>query len=94
MMLASRWVLPVYLCLLLGGLAGCHYYEEFRMMKGTADIRSETADLIRAYRECMERYEKEPAKAREYCSGYSQTLREIQPAAMGAAGRDSGKEKP
>ncbi|TAJ10242.1 MAG: hypothetical protein EPO61_03070 [Nitrospirae bacterium] len=75
-------------------LSGCHYYEEFRMMKGTADIRSETADLIRAYRECMERYEKEPAKAREYCSGYSQTLREIQPAAMGAAGRDSGKEKP
>ncbi|MDE3117880.1 MAG: hypothetical protein KGL03_02590 [Nitrospirota bacterium] len=88
-----RWVLCASVCALLGGPAGCHYYEEFRMMKGTADIRSETADLIRAYRECMERYEKEPAKAREYCSGYSQTLREIQPAAVGVGGRES-REKP
>ncbi len=70
-------------------LSGCHYYEEFRMMKGTADIRSETADLIRAYRECMERYEKEPEKARDYCSGYSKTLREIQVPPAGIGGRDS-----
>lgn len=88
-----RWVRVVMLMAVPTILSGCHYYEEFRMMKGTADIRSETADLIRAYRECMERYEKEPAKAREYCAGYSQTLREIQPAAMGATGRD-GREKP
>jgi len=65
--------------LLLVGLAGCHYYEEFRMMKGTADIRSETADLIRAYRECMERYEKDPVRSRDVCGSYAQTLREIKP---------------
>ncbi len=88
-----RWMAMTGLLLASGWLAGCHYYEEFRMMKGTADIRSETADLIRAYRLCMEKYEKDPAKAREYCAGYSHTLREIQPAAMGASGRDNPREK-
>lgn len=85
-----RWLRVVTIIAVPLILTGCHYYEEFRMMKGTADIRSEIADLIRAYRECMERYEKEPEKARDYCSGYSKTLREIQPAAVGAG---PGKEK-
>ncbi|MFM8552049.1 MAG: hypothetical protein ACKOCD_07025 [Nitrospiraceae bacterium] len=89
-----RLTLCLSLCVLLGGLAGCHYYEEFRMMKGTADVRSETADLIRAYRECMERYEKDPAKARDLCGGYAQTLRELQPVVHGVGGRDYSREKP
>jgi hypothetical protein len=84
----ETWSVGVVLVLI--GLTGCHYYEEFRMMKGTADIRSETADLIRAYRECMERYEKDPVKAREVCGGYAQTLREIQPGAVST----TGKERP
>jgi hypothetical protein len=83
-----RRTVPAAMILILLGLTGCHYYEEFRMMKGTADIRSETADLIRAYRECMERYEKDPVRAHNVCGGYAQTLREIQPA-LGLGGRDT-----
>ena len=86
----TRRITAAGLCLLLLGLAGCHYYEAFRMMKGTADIRSETADLIRAYRECMEKYEKDPVRARDICGSYAQTLREIQP---GGAMNTTGLEK-
>jgi hypothetical protein len=74
-----RRTAPLIMILMLLGLSACHYYEEFRMMKGTADIRSETADLIRAYRECMERYEKDPVRSRDVCGSYAQTLREIRP---------------
>ena len=48
-----------------------------RIKKGTADIREETADLLRAYRLCLQRYEAEPPQAKEYCGPYTQSLREI-----------------
>ncbi|MGH7251322.1 MAG: hypothetical protein ACREIE_05445 [Nitrospiraceae bacterium] len=68
----------VVLSLLLGGLAGCHYYEDFRLKKTQADVQGERAELMRAYRECVQKYESEPRKAREYCSAYTQSLREIE----------------
>jgi len=63
----------VLLSLLLGGLAGCHYYEEFRLKKTEADVQGERAALMKAYRKCMQRYESEPRTAREYCSAYTQS---------------------
>jgi hypothetical protein len=67
----------VVLSLLLGGLAGCHYYEDFRLKKTQADMQGERAELMRAYRECVEKYESEPRKAREYCSAYTQSLERL-----------------
>ena len=60
----------VVLGLLLGGLVGCHYYEDFRLKKTQADVQGERAELMRAY-------EGEPRKAREYCSAYTQSLERL-----------------
>ena len=64
--------------LLLAGLPGCHYYEDFRLKKTQADVQEEKAELMRAYRECLKKYEGEPQKSREFCAPYTQSLREIE----------------
>jgi len=64
--------------LLLVGLSGCHYYEDFRLKKTQADVQEERAELMKAYRECLQKYEGEPQKSREFCSPYTQSLREIE----------------
>ena len=70
-------ITAVTLIVLVSSLVGCHYYEEFRVMKGTADVKKEQAELMRAYRLCLQKYENDPPKAREYCAPYTQSLREI-----------------
>jgi predicted ABC-class ATPase len=57
---------------------GCHYYEDFRLKKTQADVQEERAELMRAYRECLKKYESEPQKSREFCAPYTQSLREIE----------------
>ena len=64
--------------LLLVSLCGCHYYEDFRLKKTQADVQEEKAELMRAYRECLKKYESEPSKSREFCAPYTQSLREIE----------------
>ncbi len=64
--------------LLLISLSGCHYYEDFRLKKTQADVQEERAELMRAYRECLKKYESEPQKSREFCAPYTQSLREIE----------------
>ncbi|TKB74722.1 MAG: hypothetical protein E8D45_08305 [Nitrospira sp.] len=71
---AGRVVLLVLVCT----LAGCHYYEEFRVLQGTADIKSEQAEIMRAYRLCLQKYEADPPGAKEHCAPYTQSLREIE----------------
>jgi hypothetical protein len=66
------------LCSLGRWPAGCHYYEDFRIKQGTADIKAEQAELMRAYRECLQKYEAEPARSKEHCAPYTQSLREIE----------------
>lgn len=68
----------VCLIMVLYAALGCHYYEDYRLKKSTADLREETADLLRAYRLCLQRYETEPPKAKEYCAPYTQSLREVE----------------
>jgi hypothetical protein len=63
---------------LLLGLAGCQYYAEFKLKKTQADMQGERAALMRAYRECLQKYEKDPAKGKEYCAVYTHSLREIE----------------
>jgi len=58
--------------------SGCHYYEEYRVLKSTADIQDEKAELLKAYRQCLTKYQDEPPKAKEMCGPYTQTLREIE----------------
>jgi len=64
--------------LLLLSHVGCHYYEEFREKKGNADVLEERAELMRAYRTCVQKYEGDPPKAKEYCAPYTQMLREVE----------------
>lgn len=63
------------MCLLL---SGCHYYEEYRVLKSTADIQDEKAELMKAYRLCLAKYQGDAAKSKELCGPYTQTLREIE----------------
>jgi hypothetical protein len=59
-------------------VTGCHYYEEYRIMKSTADIQDEKAELLRAYRQCLTKYQDDPPKSKELCAPYTQSLREIE----------------
>lgn len=68
----------LFVSLLLISLFGCHYYEDFRIKKTQADVQEERAELMRAYRECLKKYESEPQKSREFCAPYTQSLREIE----------------
>lgn len=63
-------------CLLT--VSGCHYYEEYRVLKSTADIQDERAEFLKAYRLCLAKYQDEPPKAKEMCAPYTQSLREIE----------------
>ena len=74
----SRFLLWIGVSVLLGGTVGCHYYEEFRVKKTTADLQEERAKLLHDYRLCLEKYQEEPPKAKEFCAPYTQRLREIE----------------
>ena len=43
----TRLVLCFAVSAVLIGLAGCQYYEEFRVKKTTADLKEEQASLLR-----------------------------------------------
>jgi len=70
--------IPFWLSLILLTSVGCHYYEDYRMKKSTADIQDEKAELLRAYRQCLEKYQDDPPKAKELCGPSTQSLREIE----------------
>ena len=70
-----RWFFAVAM---LGGVTGCQYYEDYRVKKGTADVREETAEMMRAYRLCLQRYEEDPPQAKAHCAPYTQSLREVE----------------
>ncbi len=66
------------LILVLNGLAGCQYYEEFRSIKGDADIKEEIAEMQKAYRLCLQKYESDPAAAKEHCSPYAEAIQNME----------------
>ncbi len=74
----SRLLLSIGASVLLWGTLGCQYYEEFRVKKATADLKEEQAELLHAYRSCLEKYQDDPPKAKEMCGPYTQRLREIE----------------
>ena len=70
-----RTSLSLCLFFLLAGLAGCQYYEEYRNIKGDADIKEEKAELMKAHRLCLQKYEGDPAGQKERCAPYAQASR-------------------
>lgn len=78
MTIRSTLLLALGITVTLWGLGGCQYYEEFRVKKATADLREEQAELLHAYRLCLEKYQDEPPKAKEFCGPYTQRLRELE----------------
>ena len=59
-------------------VSSCHYYEEYRVLKSTADLQDERAELLKVYRLCLTKYQDEPPKAKDMCGAYTQSLREIE----------------
>jgi len=80
-----RTSLSLCLIFLLTGLIGCQYYEEYRNIKGDADVKEEKAELLRAHRLCLQKYENDPAAAKERCAPYTQAIQDID--RRGPAGR-------
>jgi hypothetical protein len=72
-----RTSLSLCLIFLLTGLIGCQYYEEYRNIKGDADIKEEKAELLKAHRLCLQKYEGDPAAAKERCAPYAQAVQDI-----------------
>ena len=73
-----RTSLSLCLFLLLTGLIGCQYYEEYRSLKGDADIKEEVAEMRKAYRLCLQKYENDPAGQKERCAPYAQAIQDIE----------------
>ena len=74
----SKLLLSIGVSVMLLGIVACQYYEEFRVKKTTADLKEEQAALLHDYRLCLEKYQEEPPKAKEFCAPYTQRLREIE----------------
>ncbi len=68
----------MWLFFLLTGLIGCQYYEEYRNIKGEADIKGEKAELLKAHRLCLQKYENDPAVAKERCAPYTQAIQDYE----------------
>ena len=66
-------------------LTGCHYYQEYRQMKGTADALEERAEIMKAQRECAQKYELDPAEIDRRCGVYQDMLQNL------GATRSSGR---
>jgi hypothetical protein len=69
--------LYLFLALTLA-VTGCQYYEQFRSIKGDADLKEEVAEMRKAYRLCLEKYENDQAASRERCSPYAQAIQEME----------------
>ena len=69
--------LVVLSVVLVMGLQGCMYYQEYRQKKGKADITEERAELLKAQCLCFQKYESDP-QANERCGVYRQMLQNLE----------------
>jgi hypothetical protein len=51
---------------------------EYRNIKGDADIKEEKAELMKAHRLCLQKYEGDPAGQKERCAPYAQAIQDIE----------------
>lgn len=52
--------------------------QKYKQLEADTALRNEAAQLTKAYRLCLQKYEGAPAKAKEQCSPYTQALHEIE----------------
>lgn len=72
-----KWAVLVGWIVFILMMSGCHYYQEYRQMKGTADIQEERAELMKAQRECIQKYEDNPQEIERRCGMYKDMLQSI-----------------
>lgn len=70
----SNFILLILCCV---SLSACHYYQDYRQKKGTADVTEERAALMKTYRECLKKYEDNPTISGERCGAYNDMLRKM-----------------
>jgi hypothetical protein len=68
----------VGLVLLLDVMAGCQWYQDYRNTRGEADIKEEKAELLKAQRKCLEKYEADPAAQKDRCAAYTRAIQEAE----------------
>jgi hypothetical protein len=69
----------LFLCLSLAlAVTGCQYYQQYRSIKGDADLKEEVAEMRKAYRLCLGKYENDLASSREHCSPYAQAIQDME----------------
>ena len=72
-----KQVLLITCGILLWSVSGCHYYQEYRGLKGDADLKEERTELMKAQRECVQRYESDPEEAEKHCGIYQEMIRNL-----------------
>ena len=51
--------------------------QQFRQDEAATAVYNEATLILKSYRGCLEKYERAPASAREYCGQYGKALRDI-----------------
>lgn len=51
--------------------------QQFRQDEAATAVYNEATLILKSYRSCLEKYERAPASAREYCGQYGKALRDI-----------------
>ena len=51
--------------------------QQFRQDEAATAVYNEATLILKSYRGCLEKYERVPASAREYCGQYGKALRDI-----------------
>ena len=51
--------------------------QQFKQDEAATAVYHEATLLLSSYRSCLEKYEKAPARAREYCGQYGKALQDI-----------------
>jgi hypothetical protein len=61
-------------------LAGClSFGGKNNDETGVQAFEKELADMLRSYRQCLEKYEEDPVKAKEKCEVYRKTVYDLAP---------------
>jgi hypothetical protein len=62
---------------------------------GVQAFEKELADMLRSYRQCLEKYEEDPVKAKEKCEVYRKTVYDLAPKGVAERhGRLLEKQRP
>ena len=85
-LIVSRPLVLVFGIIMLGGLPGCLSIgggetSETKASRNAAETATyrEVAAMVKLYRQCLQKYEEDPVKARENCAAYKEAIRDLAP---------------